>query len=215
MMRLRIDFQKTSPIRFIGHLDLFRIWERTFRRAGIPLAYTQGFKHHPRINIASALPLGFTSSHEIMDFWLDQILPIENVLEALQTTLPSGLIVNQISPIELSAPSLQSILIGSEYQVTFLEKIPNLETIVEELQNRATIEIERRGKRIDIKPYLFSISLLPFDENNNQQLFLYLSSSQDQNARPDEVIQAIDYDPLDALFHRLQLVFENGTKTSQ
>ena len=61
-------------MRFTGHLDLHRAWERTFRRAGLPLAYSQGFNPHPRLNLASALPLGFTSEGEVIDVWLEQDL---------------------------------------------------------------------------------------------------------------------------------------------
>jgi radical SAM-linked protein len=65
MMRLRITFSKTGSLRYTGHLDLQTVWERTARRAGLPLAYTQGFHPGPRIQIASALPLGFIGHAEI------------------------------------------------------------------------------------------------------------------------------------------------------
>ena len=69
-MRLRITFSKSGTLRYTGHLDLQSIWERTVRRAGLPLAYTQGFHPSPKIQIASALPLGFIGSAEIVDVWL-------------------------------------------------------------------------------------------------------------------------------------------------
>ena len=58
-MRLRLTFSKTGSLRYTGHLDLHTIWERTIRRAGLPLAYTQGFHPGPKIQIASALAAGF------------------------------------------------------------------------------------------------------------------------------------------------------------
>ena len=77
--RLRLTFAKTEAMRFTGHLDLHHTWERTFRRAGLPLAYSQGFNPHPRLNLASALPLGFTSECEVIDVWLEQEMEPEQV----------------------------------------------------------------------------------------------------------------------------------------
>ena len=61
-MRIRVTFAKTEPMRFTSHLDLFRAWERTFRRAGLPILFSQGYNPRPRMQLAAALPLGFTSS---------------------------------------------------------------------------------------------------------------------------------------------------------
>ena len=69
-MRLRLTFTKTGSLKYTGHLNLHRTLERTFRRAGLPLAYSQGFNPQPRMNLAEALPLGITSECEVMDVWL-------------------------------------------------------------------------------------------------------------------------------------------------
>ncbi|MDP3186130.1 MAG: TIGR03936 family radical SAM-associated protein, partial [Anaerolineales bacterium] len=64
---MRITFSKTGALRYTGHLDLQRIWERTARRAGLPLVYSQGFHPQPKIQIAAALPLGFSGRAELVD----------------------------------------------------------------------------------------------------------------------------------------------------
>ena len=71
-MRIRVTFSKTYHMRYTSHLDVHRTWERTLRRARLPLAYSQGFNPRPKINLAAALPLGFTSDCEIVEFWLDE-----------------------------------------------------------------------------------------------------------------------------------------------
>src|SRR5512136_903583 len=78
-MRLRITFSKSGALRYTGHLDLQTTWERIVRRAGLPLAYTQGFHPGPRIQIASALPLGFIGHAEIVDIWLREPVPVNTV----------------------------------------------------------------------------------------------------------------------------------------
>ena len=66
-MRVRITFSKQGALRFIGHLDLHRLWERAMRRANLPLTYSQGFHPQPKISLAAALPLGFSSRGEVLD----------------------------------------------------------------------------------------------------------------------------------------------------
>ena len=69
-MRARITFSKSGPLRYIGHLDLQTLWERAARRAGLPLAYSNGFHPQAKIYFAAALPLGFSSRAEVMDMRL-------------------------------------------------------------------------------------------------------------------------------------------------
>src|SRR5512146_1378298 len=107
-MRLRITFAKTEAMRYTGHLDLHRTWERTFRRAQLPLAYSQGFHPQPRINLASALPLGFTSDSEVADIWLEKDMPLDQIRELLQAALPPGISILQIEEVDSQAPALQT-----------------------------------------------------------------------------------------------------------
>ncbi len=86
--RLRIKYAKKSENRFTSHLDLVRIFDRTLRRAGIPVAYSQGFHPHPKISFGHPLPLGLKSIAEYADFTLSQPFPeIENTLSK---ELPGG-----------------------------------------------------------------------------------------------------------------------------
>ncbi|MFO3797390.1 MAG: TIGR03936 family radical SAM-associated protein, partial [Anaerolineales bacterium] len=117
-MRLRILFAKQGPLRYVGHLDLQKIWERTIRRAGLPLAYSQGFHPQARLQIASALPLGFTSRAEIIDIFLTRPIELASLKERLQAASPSGLEILEIKEVEMNEPSLQSQLRAAEYAIT-------------------------------------------------------------------------------------------------
>src|SRR3990170_1276370 len=91
LARYRITFGKTEAMRFTGHLDLHRTWERTFRRAGVPLAYSEGFNPHPKINIGAALPLGCLSRGDLIDAWLERALDPEEIAAALRRSAPPGI----------------------------------------------------------------------------------------------------------------------------
>ena len=71
MHRLRLKFSRGEQLKFLSHLDLMRLWERAFRRAGMELAYSEGFSPHPRISLAAPLSVGITSIAELMDVFLE------------------------------------------------------------------------------------------------------------------------------------------------
>lgn len=90
-MKIRIKFEKGEPVKYISHLDMMRTFERAFRRAALPLAFSQGFTPHPRIVFASALSVGVTSSGEYMDVELEEEMAVEDVARRLNLALPEGL----------------------------------------------------------------------------------------------------------------------------
>ncbi|MCA9981214.1 MAG: TIGR03936 family radical SAM-associated protein, partial [Anaerolineales bacterium] len=89
VQRLRVTFSKTGPTRFISHLDIARTWERALNRAKIPVTYSQGFNPRPKMQFATATPLGMTSECELMDVWLD---------EALDTAVAHEMMMQRMAP---------------------------------------------------------------------------------------------------------------------
>ena len=208
VLRLRITFAKTAAMRYSGHLDLHRTWERTFRRAGLPLAYSQGFNPHPRLNLASALPLGFTSQEEVLDAWLEQDLPLSEVQAALENALPPGLRLVQIEREDLGATALQTELKASDYLVTFIEPIPELETRAQEVLATQKLVRLRRKKEYDLRPLILGLEVLPVDEQGNPRLSMRLKACEGATGRPDEVLEAMGADPLCARIERKRLHFD-------
>jgi radical SAM-linked protein len=134
-MRIRIEFHKTDTIRFIGHLDLHKTWERIFRRAGLPLAYSQGFHPQPRLNLACALPLGITSECELLDAWLEQQVNTGDINTKIQQTSPTGILIQSVTQVGMQEPSMQSLVESVTYRVTILSQIPNLDDLIINLLN--------------------------------------------------------------------------------
>jgi radical SAM-linked protein len=208
MQRIRIHFAKTPAMRFTGHLDLFRAWERSIRRAGLPLAYSQGFNPHPRINLAAALPLGFTSDAEIADVWLDPDMDLQAVEQALEPALPPGIHAQAYAQVDLHAPALQTQVEAADYEVIFLTPQDGLEQRVQELLAQPEIQRKRRGKTYDLRPLIMDISPLLPGENGEQRLFLRLVAKENATGRPDEIVLALYADPAEARVHRVALVFD-------
>ena len=126
-MRIRITFAKQGALRYTGQLDLHKLWERAARRAELPLAYSQGFHPQPKINIAAALPLGFSSRCEVMDMKLEREIPLEGLREKLQGTLPTGIQVLNVGSADEHTPALQTQVAAAEYEVTLTESMAGSE----------------------------------------------------------------------------------------
>lgn len=90
-MRLHLRLAKGPEARFVSHLDLSRALERAVRRAGLPLAYSEGFNPHPKIALCSALAVGATSEGELAEMELREPVPPEAVRERLNAQLPAGI----------------------------------------------------------------------------------------------------------------------------
>jgi radical SAM family uncharacterized protein/radical SAM-linked protein len=91
--RYRVRFSKTGPARYLGHLEMCGVFDRALRRAGLPVAFSQGFHPLPRRSFAEALPLGLESLDEILELELHQEQPPGLVGEKLNAELPAGLTV--------------------------------------------------------------------------------------------------------------------------
>jgi radical SAM-linked protein len=207
--RLRITFAKTEAMRFTGHLDLHHTWERTFRRARLPLAYSQGFNPHPRLNLASALPLGFTSQDEVIDVWLEQAITPDAVRQALDPALPPGLKVLDIQVIDPRRPALQSELEASDFTITLLEICPDLEQRCQALLQTASLPRVRRDKAYDLRPLILALEALPADEQGHPRLFLRLAAREGATGRPEEVLAALDIPAEATRTHRTCLIFKH------
>ena len=91
MSKIKLKYKKGEAVRFIGHLDLVRVFYRAVRRAGLPMAYSKGFNPHPKISFGPALKLGQISDNEFLTLHLEEDLPPEEIRKRLNAVLPTGL----------------------------------------------------------------------------------------------------------------------------
>jgi radical SAM-linked protein len=209
-MRIRITFAKTDAMRFTSHLDLHRTWERTFRRAGLPLTYSQGFNPHPHLNLACALPLGFTGSQEILDAWLEQMLPEADIRGALEKAAPPGIGIRRVESIDERAPTLQTVLEASDYTIILDERLPDLDERLNALLQAESLPRQRRGKGYDLRPLVLELQHLPDDADGRQCIHARLKAQEGATGRPEEVLEVLGADPLAARVNRDCLVIADS-----
>ena len=218
-MRLRITFSKTGTLRYTGHLDLQTIWERTARRAGLTLAYTQGFHPGPRIQIASALPLGIAGCAEIVDLWLDSD-PGEAAAtrKRLQAGSPPGLTILQVETVDEHGPALQTQVVSAEYLVTMLEPAsrPDLQARLDALLASEALPRMRREKAYDLRPLIEELDLSPnpspLGGEVGVRVFMRLAARDGATGRPEEVLAALGIPMESTRIERNRLILKPGIK---
>ena len=205
-MRLRITFAKVGALRYTGHLDLHRLWERAARRAELPLAYSQGFHPQPKLAIASALPLGFSSRCEVLDMRLEREIPMDGLREKLQETLPTGIQVVSVESVDEKLPALQTLVASAEYQVTLTEPADSFELKrrIDSVMAAESILRERRGKAYDLRPLIEMLDLQPDD-----QIFMKLAAREGATGRPEEVLDALGIRFEETRIERTKLIFKS------
>jgi len=204
-MRIRITFAKLGALRYTGHLDLHKLWERTARRAELPLAYSQGFHPQPKMNIAAALPLGFSSRCEVLDMRLERDIPLEGLREKLQGTLPTGIQVMAVESVADSAPTLQTEVVSAEYEVVLIEAgfDPEVKRRIESVMATESIIRTRRGKEYDLRPLIETLNL------GDDKITMRLAAREGATGRPEEVLDVLGIAFEGTRIERTRLIFKS------
>ena len=113
--RIRITVGKLGDMALIGHLDFARLMDRAIRRASLPIAFTGGFHPGPRISPANALPLGITSTGELIDFDVTQEMSVDDFTATLQAQLPENVLIYSAESVSLQMPSTTKSLDKAKY----------------------------------------------------------------------------------------------------
>jgi len=203
-MRIRITFSKQGALRYTGHLDLHKLWERAARRAELPLAYSQGFHPQPKMNIAAALPLGFSSICEVLDLRLEQEIPMAGLREKLQATLPPDIQVQSIEQVDERSPTLQTQVLSAEYEIQGIDSDLGLELNrkIESVMTANSIIRTRREKQYDLRPLIETLSLM------DGKIFMRLAAREGATGRPEEVLDELGIQFDETRIERTRLIFK-------
>jgi radical SAM-linked protein len=213
MQRLRIKFSRGPEIKFISHLDIVRLWQRAFMRAGIEIAYSSGFSPHPKISLAAPLPLGVTSEAELMDIFCIKGVAPHFFVSAVNQQLPPGMTVDKVYPISFEWPSLQSQVSQAEYKVE-LETAPGPPDIQTALKDLLALEHLPWQHQRDTGPHQYDLRTL-IDalrviewEPPRGALGMRLRCDSNGSGRPEQVAAALGFKQRPLAIHRTQLILK-------
>lgn len=213
VQRLRMTFRKDGAARYISHLDLARALERALNRAHIPVAYTHGFNRRPRLQMAAALPLGYTSAYELADILLVEKVAPEVAQPQLMARMAPGIEVYRMEEVPIHGPALQAITTESSYVATLLDPVDmqQLAARIDELLAAEQLWRQRQQKgkvkAYDLRPLIRHLSAHQRADGRPQiEMRLLLQPS--LTGRPDELLLALGLEPLDSHIHRTHIVLQ-------
>lgn len=209
--RFRIWFKKGERVRYISHLDVLRSWERSIRRAELPLSYSQGFTPHPKLAFAGPLPLGFTSEAEIMDVTLDERVPIDEFESRLAAETTEDLAVVAVEEVPLGAPQPQSSVMWADYAC----ELPGIDPeaaghVLSEFLAKDDVpwteERKEKTRQYNLRAMVASISASPAD--GGTLLTMRLSAGQEATGRPEQVVAALFPATEPTVYRRTRIILD-------
>jgi radical SAM-linked protein len=215
MQRLRIRFCRGEEVKFISHLDIMRLWQRALNRAGVPLAYSEGFNPHPRMSLAAPLALGVTSEAELMDIVLSRWSSPHSFTESVSRQLPRGISIRQVYNIALTLPSLQSQVRYAEYAVG-LETGKSQQDVESAIASLLASEHLPWQHQRDTGPRHYDLRALIEDlwlidwRRGYSSIGMKLRCDSQGSGRPEQVAAALGFEPYPESIHRTKLILSTS-----
>lgn len=215
-MKIRIKYAKTGVLRYIGHLDVMRYFQKALRRAGLDVAYSQGYSPHQLITFAAPLGLGVTSEGEYFDAEMNSVTTSADMVERLNATMADGMEIKDIVALKEGAKTAMAVVAGSDYLVNFregyVEQVRFLQA-VDAFYTQEHIEIIKVSKTketlMDIKPFIYQM------EVQDNRIYMLLSTGSVDNIKPELVMEAmckflqVEYQKMAFQVHRLETYMRN------
>lgn len=192
-MKLRIKFSKQGPVKFVGHLDVMRYFQKAMRRAGIDIKYSEGFSPHQIMSFAAPLGVGLTSNGEYMDIEVNSMEDCKTMVNQLNEVMAEGIQIMECHILEERAKNAMSLVAAADYTLTFREgKQPNdLDAYLNGLSDfmgQDHIFITKKTKKgereIDLKAFIYELSV------HGETIFMKISAGSADNVKPELVMEA-------------------------
>lgn len=164
-MKIRMKFSKVGRIKFVGHLDLLRLFQRAVKSAHIPVAYSQGYNPHSLLYFAQALSVGITSEGEYIDIHLAEDVEPEWVKNQMNHILPEGIQIQDVYILLEDSKTCMALIDGSSYTITIPKDSANVGLIEQanEYYNQDEVLVTRISKKkartINIKEFIYNLEI--------------------------------------------------------
>ena len=218
-MKARIKFRKYGVMKFIGHLDVMRFFQKVMRRADIPIAFSGGFSPHMIMSFANPLGVGVTSDGEYFDIELTEEIDMQAAVSRMNETVVEGIEIVNMVPISddkkqtgmsiVAAADYLSSLKNGEFPEDWKEK-------AEGFMSQPSISIVKKTKKsekeVDIKPMIYKF------EVRDDSVYMLVATGSVENLKPELVMQAlssflgVDLETVSFVHHRLDVYANAGTE---
>lgn len=199
-MKIRIKFRKWGAMKFIGHLDMMRYFQKAVRRANIDICYSEGYSPHQIMSFAAPLGVGITSDGEYFDIEVNSSLSSKESIEAFNQTMVDGVEVTSYVKLPDKAKTAMSIVAAADYRLSFKDgyespySVQEWKDIVDrEFTSKDCFTIIKKTKKsereVDLKPLVYQLSVEEVDAK--LAFFIQVSTGSVDNIKPELVLASI------------------------
>lgn len=216
----RVKFTKGEEVKFIGHLDIMRLFQRAIKRAKLPVAYSQGFNPHQLLSFASPLTLGTTSEGEYGDFEMARKINPQILVDGLNEVLPKGVRVISAVPMNNQAEKAMAAMAGAEYIIYPEESMTpdiieaHLDGFLKQKEIIMMKKTKKDTKPTDIRQDIFAMKHI--SDGKETKIYVFLAAGSQRNLKPSLVMEAfyqyvgLEFFPYRIKYHRLELYRKDG-----
>lgn len=218
-MKARIKFRKFGVMKFIGHLDIMRYFQKAMRRAEIPIAFSGGYSPHMIMSFANPLGVGVTSDGEYFDIELAEAIDFNEAVAKLNAVMVEGMeIVNMVSISDDKKKTGMSIVAAADYlsyEKNGLFPADWQERVLAFMQQPSIMVLKatkKSEKEVDIKPLIYKL------EAREDALYMQVTTGSVENLKPELVMEAfakflgLDDAKTSFVHHRLEVYANVGTE---
>lgn len=189
-MKVRIKFSKTGHMKFVGHLDTMRYFQKALRRSGLPVAFSGGYSPHMIMSFAAPLGVGTTSLGEYFDMELTETVPTDEIERRLNEAMTEGVSVRSARKVEDGkASTAMALVAAADYLVRFRSgKEPvfswqeKISGFIGQEQIIVTKKTKRSEKTVNIRPYIYQM------DAREGGIFLKLAAASSNYTKPELVM---------------------------
>lgn len=201
MMKIRIKFRKYGTMKFIGHLDVMRYFQKAIRRAEVNIRYSEGFSPHQIMSFAAPLGVGITSNGEYVDIEVHSTGTTAEMLERLNAVMAEGFEIAEYKLLPDTATNAMSSVAAADYTLTFRPGYEPEEESAEEWFKKLTaffdqpqvmvLKKTKKGeKEMDLKPLIYDLGVIAGNDAAQAQLFMKISTGSASNIKPELLLDA-------------------------
>lgn len=171
-MRIRLKFAKYNSMKYIGHLDMMRYFQKAFRRAAVPMKYSEGFNPHPVMSFAAPLGVGITSEGEYMDLETVRDVDLNQLIFDINKEMVDGVRVLKAKELENNDKKAMAAVSAADY-IVYLKRDSSLladldvKQMVSDFMAKDSILVVKKTKKgereIDLKPFIYDFKADTFE----------------------------------------------------
>lgn len=218
----RVKFTKGEEVKYIGHLDVMRTFQRAIKRANLPIAYSHGFNPHQLLSFASPLTLGTTSCGEYGDFEFTEKVDTEEIKERFNAVLPTGIKVLKVVLLKNGVAKAMASIEAATYETKLDDRVTsemidkNLEGYLAQKEINVMKKTKKNFKETNIREDIFEVKNISDDEGT--KLFMFLAAGSKRNLKPESVVDGlyqylgIEFDKYEIRYKRIETFRKENDK---